>query len=74
MTDKFLKEKEASELSGLKVSWLRRKRFEKSGPPYVKLGTGKVDKKGRQIGLVLYKESELIAWLDAQQRPQLIQA
>lgn len=38
---KFLNTKEISRKSGLSVGWFRKKRFEKCGPPYVKLPKSK---------------------------------
>jgi hypothetical protein len=38
--EKPLTEKEASEIIGLSVHWLRRKRWEGDGPRFLKLGPG----------------------------------
>jgi len=38
--NKPLKEKEAAEIIGLSVHWLRRKRWEGGGPKFLKLGNG----------------------------------
>jgi predicted DNA-binding transcriptional regulator AlpA len=51
--DRYLDEREASEIDGMSVAWHQRKRWDGSGPPY------------RQIGRsVRYRLSELIGWLE----------
>ena len=52
--ERYLRVKEASDVSGLPVGRLNYMRSAGGSPPYIKIGK-----------TVLYKESELIAWLDA---------
>lgn len=40
--NKCLTEKEVSNLYGYSQSWFSRKRVEKSGPPFIKLKTGRI--------------------------------
>ena len=57
----FLREKEAAELTGLSLSWLRRQRWLKKPPAFIKAG-----------GVVLYSRSELANWLHSQTiRPEV---
>jgi predicted DNA-binding transcriptional regulator AlpA len=55
MSSKLLTEHEAAELIGYSVHWLRRKRWESSGPKYLKIGTR----------AVRYREADLFDWIDA---------
>ena len=57
----LIDEKLASELSGLPVSWYRRKRVEGGGPPFVKLTPG-------PKGPVRYNRAKLLAWFEARER------
>lgn len=58
MQDRYLNETEVSELCGLNVEWLRRERWKKSGPPFIKVAPGK-------RGKVLYSENDIRGWLES---------
>lgn len=53
--DRFLTEKEASDLTGMSVSWFRRCRWAGNGPAYIQTAKG---------GAVRYKQSVLLEWFD----------
>lgn len=42
MSEKLLNEKEAAELMGLSVHWMRRSRWAGNGPEFIKIGGGSV--------------------------------
>jgi predicted DNA-binding transcriptional regulator AlpA len=58
MADRYLKETEVAEITGLSVHFFRKKRLKGGGPRFVKLGRA-----------VRYSENEFSAWL-AEHRPQ----
>jgi len=55
--DRLLDSFQASEMTRLARSTLAKKRLDGSGPPFARLGTK-----------IVYRESDLIAWLEEQPR------
>lgn len=53
-SDRFLTQREASELTGFSASWFQRKRCEGGGPPFVKTDR-----------YIRYRKSVLIAWMES---------
>jgi predicted DNA-binding transcriptional regulator AlpA len=51
--DRYVDEREASELDGMSVFWHQRRRWDGSGPPYRRIGRS-----------VRYRLSELIRWFE----------
>jgi predicted DNA-binding transcriptional regulator AlpA len=54
MPDLLLTEKEAAKIMGFSVYWFQRKRWEGGGPPFIKFDRA-----------VRYRESDLLAWIEA---------
>ena len=57
LSDRYLTDVEASQLTGLSRAWFRRARWTGQGPTFIKLGNA-----------VRYRESSLRAWFDARER------
>lgn len=54
LDDRYLTEKQASEITGYSCSWFQRARWNGTGPEYTKTGN-----------TVRYKRSKLFAWMDS---------
>lgn len=53
----LLREKEVAQLVGMSVHWLRRKRWEGRGIPYVKLSEGN--------GAVRYRRADVVSFIES---------
>ena len=56
--DKYITEKQASELTGLSVAFFQKKRWQGDGPPFIRVSAR----------AIRYKESVLRAWMDEREK------
>ena len=55
--ERLLTTRDASDLSGLSIAWFERKRWEKAGPPWIRVG-------GPSGRAIRYRKSDLLAWFE----------